>query len=257
MTTTTRDAYRARRNAEMYAAAPDGHGGVTLTPKRFLQTAIDQHYARLKFRDAPSFSRMRDLPLVPGPRRRKSVADEEQLPEAQRQRLGMAKPDPSVRDQREALGGRVLAGLDPPPPGMIYALQEQPNGTYVVGLIDDDFADLRESASDRRRVHRIADGPNPLLRRMNAVARRHYSRDRRTTDRESVMLRLGRLLPGERLELRPIDGDPDNGVEVVLLQNDTPNLIPNEGKYATGDSGQRRPSLGEMNKMASRFWTRK
>jgi hypothetical protein len=77
-------------------------------------------------------------------------------------------------DQDPGLG-QIIDKLDPPPDGYQYALRPAEDAVDLL-LIEDDGSTM--TTADRTYRHRVSDGVDPILRRMNSVARGHWARTR-------------------------------------------------------------------------------
>jgi hypothetical protein len=97
--------------------------------------------------------------------------------------------------------GEVIATMDPPPEGMVYRLQMQEDGSIAIVCVEDTGEDM--STHDRTYRHRISDGVDPVLKRMNLIARRRSSRTRDwNSTQPTTLFRHKALTPGQRLEMQ-------------------------------------------------------
>jgi len=185
--------------------------------------------------------------------------------------------DPDGAMEEEELVGT----LEEPPQGMTYKLEREPDGTIAVVLVADN-SDPDLNTNDRTYRHRVADGIDPVLRRMNQVARGYHSRDAATMRR--TMLRLTPA-KGETVEIvsnkslaggfdvvlispvdDPIDDPPPGAMELGESEEGENDV---EMSGAIGRNGERelptptfrdsrvteREQLKSMNQANARFWS--
>jgi hypothetical protein len=108
---------------------------------------------------------------------------------------------------------QVIGTLEPPPDGYTYNAYKEDDGSVTV-VLEPDTGDA-PNTNDRMYRHRISDGVDPVLRRMNKINRVHHVRDADTVSNTLLRHRPG---PGCRLALQE-DG---NGFWSVLLISPAP-----------------------------------
>lgn len=124
---------------------------------------------------------------------------------------------------------RVLArGLEAAPDGWVYRLEPEEDGSIALVLAPDeggpDF-----NTNDRMRVHRIRDGIDPILSRMNKIHRRLASRDWKTEIRRVVFHHTP--LSSERMT---VETRPDGSVDLILWSPVDPDVYGDTTPPGTG-----------------------
>jgi len=120
------------------------------------------------------------------------------------------------RDQEDPDGEMVeeqLVGqLPEPPENSRYVLERESDGSIVIVLVSDDHDD-NLNTNDRTYRHRVSDGIDPVLKRMNQVNRGFHSRDAAANIRRTIFRHVP-LRSCERMELVT---NPEGSVDVVLI----------------------------------------
>jgi hypothetical protein len=217
--------------SEHYVAVPCPDGsGVAMVPRpgSAMERAVNRLWPSTKFYDAPMRFELQPQPGtaqnnlgLPGyrpkaspPERRSDNGDrryrgkDQQLPDPDYAESDI--PTSSEGEHQEPDGDEVrqiLAEVPAPPDGYIlnlYQEEDDEDGTPgVVALILEPDTGRRDdptlNTNDRMRRHRIRDGKDPTLVRMNQINRGHYVRDAETVTSTLIRHRPQR---GERLVLK-------------------------------------------------------
>ena len=248
--------------AQHLTARPNGSGGV-----------------RLRFKDAP-------LNFLPGGERRKATNFTEAAHAAMHSLARNGRTDendevarqfgggksteveqflkgprpPRNTDQGEG-GGQVIASLGPPDAGMVYRLEQMPDGSFCVLLVEDDGGDL--DTNDRTLKHALNSTSDRVLAGINRRNRARRSRDARTIDQRRATLFRHFPAKGERLAL---EGPDEYGGYNLMLVSDDHNVIGKSPRGAMGEAPEvvssspprttDRSYLARTNERNRRFWNR-
>ena len=123
--------------------------------------------------------------------------------------------DPDEDPDGEMVEEELVGTLPECPPGMRYVLEREPTGEINVVLVPDDGEGDTLSTHDRTFRHRLVDGPDPVLRRMNQIHRGRYSRDAATMRRT-----MFRVTPAKNEHVEVIPNSTPGGTggwDVVLV----------------------------------------
>jgi hypothetical protein len=133
--------------------------------------------------------------------------------------------------------GEIVNRIPAPEEGSVLVLVPQDDGSIAIVEQLDDGSDM--STADRTYRHRISDGRDPLLARMNSIARRRWSRTSDATlgdTQQSTIYTHRPLAPGHRLELQ---GPNELGTFDLVLFSGTYDLTGPTPPGASGSAGQR------------------
>jgi hypothetical protein len=129
--------------------------------------------------------------------------------------LPMRTPDQEAPD--DVMIGKVLGTLEPAPDGYCYRVAEIGDGTLVLVLAPDEGEDYGEGSlntNDRMRKHRVSDGVDPILRRMNRIHRRLASCD--AAFKAEIHRTIFHYPPPKSGARVTLETREDGGVDVIL-----------------------------------------